>query len=242
MKRFFTMLLLLVVVGCAAHADEITFRGIPWAVSLIEFHEALGAEGIAYKRDDTGTRFGSFENKGYFSFAGVQPEWYFEEIPSLDVKYKSIDDSPLCYVGGYAVDFIYATFLPHCSNDETKIYASDEYSSLVRASYQLYGKNEAGKYVEYDKVFEDLEYKLTALYGPPTGDETFALTGTYTKYWIADDLTAVSLSKTSIGISGWIKIEYAYANEKDFIEKLDRVVKYQRQLELENGLDNVDGL
>ena len=44
MKRFFAMLILLVVVGCTAHADEILFRGIPWGVSYPKMHELIKAD------------------------------------------------------------------------------------------------------------------------------------------------------------------------------------------------------
>ena len=142
MKRFIAILLVLLSIITYAfaetpeQAETIKFAGLDWFITRDEFQAYMKDNGMKYQIVDYKYKK---PRKGYWKpFYGKSYDMYSsdEMIDYFYTQYSKGGDNILTRVAGYAMNAIYATFLPTYSLE--KLTVGEPYK-LVRATYVTHG-------------------------------------------------------------------------------------------------------
>ena len=230
------------LLSVAAYAQEIQFRDMDWLIDEQQFETALDLSGVVWEHDIS-RLYSGYQIDTWRSFDGLEPSWTYNNVPRISRWYESKDGEYICSAGGYMVSAINAEFLPQYYTDTNIIINSGgDKCNLVRASYQMYGVKENGERPGVDSCYKDMVNKLTALYGQPIGVKKGYSVGNETTYWVKPDWSALSVSKTDAGLTGWVMVEYALTSEQSFVEKLDNIVMAAQEEARQKDMNNTDGL
>ena len=246
-KLFVFIILFCLAMGhCSSSlADfDIIFRDITWLSSEKQVLQALKKQGVVTAdmdltdlRRDLIQEWGPFAGCEYLN--GVETKYsselVYDRVPQTDYffrgsyNYSEHRRNPICQVAGYDVSTIRVYFLPKVKAQPSgaKTYNTSDLL-FVRAGYNI----EDLYYGEDEKVYLDLQSKLTSLYGKPI-ENNAVLHG---MYWHSSDGSGVQLTR----FDDMVTIVYAYINDEDMVAELNAI---QHAIEAAEGAKNsTDGL
>lgn len=214
-KRMLALVCALVLVFPAAlssadtYENQILFRGFSWDTTYAEFSESFPDGQVA----SIGTHV-----LGYGFESRMRNG---ERIKCGDIGFYFQRKNPNIKAAGYSILYLSASFIYPTAEDGTLL-REKERARLMEADYEIsvFGQE------EQDKAVQDLQQKLTRLYG----DCDFSnLTGSDLYWaWYGAEGTVVTLvdrGSTSNGYS-FIEIRYSYEGAKDLIEQAQAADRY----------------
>ena len=250
MKRIVAFILAALMISSAAIADEILFRGLPWGCTPATAIEGLAINGFP---KETPTDGASIMSLGQYSDSLDKYGSKWCKNGGCQLSYYFLDNVK---VAGHEVAYSIVYFAYPELDDSIFPYA--DYAELVQAYYTI---NATDKFA----VYEDLESKLSGLYGTP---ETFQDVQGYfnTNYdtitdisvWQGDNNTAVVLKMEWNTVDGETESKQGFLGEDnitllysktDLDERIDKINKYWEDAALQaeketiaNNASNTDGL
>lgn len=198
-------------VAFAATTEEITFRGIPWFISPVDFISALD-ESIYGCQQDSDDHF--IHDSYISSYDPIDGYGYINTTKGCSVLYAGMDGA--LSVAGYPVDVIAADAL--FGVDETGALIEDpSFGMVVNARYHFSDSFDKDKFPSSESGCKPLELRLTDKYGKSNGgyrDDT----GHYI-IWLGKNGTYVELNHQD---DGTVFIEYGTMAILGEIENAER--------------------
>ena len=177
----------------AATTEEITFRGIPWFVSPVDFVAALD-DSIFGDQRSSDTHFITDASVIYYDV--IDEFGHIGDTDGYTVLYMDLNDE--LSVAGYTVNYIEASAL--YGVDETGAAIDDPaFAMTINATYCLSDSFSADSLADTESGCRPLELRLTDKYGEPNDRYTtnnghcivwFGKNGTYVKleHWDKGDI------------------------------------------------------
>ncbi|MDD5791480.1 MAG: hypothetical protein PUD22_02720 [Erysipelotrichaceae bacterium] len=239
-KIICTIFIAILVLNCiTAIADEITFRDIPWGVSMSEIERQLGSDTL-YVLEDTQIR----------RWKGIEEEFdtgHMSDYPDGYEAYYFGDNG--IKVAGYDVQPI--IYCVYGMTDSGEVLMGKDQSVFYMAQYQF-------DVIDHESAYLDLKEKLSSLYGKGYNKQssetgiyaTESSSGRYSKTltattWLGDNGTAVELycvmyDKPDASPTGNIvAICYGKPEMDAYIDSLQEAI-YQQNLETEHSSRSSD--
>lgn len=178
----------------AATTEEITFRGIPWFVSPVDFVAALD-DSIFGSQRSSDTHFITDSSVIYYDV--INEYGHIGDTDGYTVLYMDLNNDELS-VAGYTVNYIEAAAL--YGVDETCAVIDDPaFGMTINATYCLSDSFSADSLADTESGCRPLELRLTYKYGEPNDRYTtnnghcivwFGKNGTYVKleHWDKGDI------------------------------------------------------
>lgn len=243
MKKIICSFLTIMLLTTSAFAAEITFRDIPWGVSMSEVEKAF-AKKLFFTHDEYQMRYWSnIEQDFDLEHIGDYPSgWYGYSAALGELRVAGYDALPIM-------------FCAYGLSSDDKVLRDKDKSVFYAGGY-------AFAVIDHESTYFDLREKLTGLYGDgiekiDDGEGVYSAVngnGTYhyesrCTTWIGDNNTSVKLychlndaDDSMIG-ANTISLWYGKPNADEYLEKLQNVIHREKLLEEQaNRSGDISGL